>query len=151
MQDDLPRRKRLPHDVPPWVAEGAVFFVSVNCIEKGQNLLCTPSVAEVIAESFRFYHDRGNWFAHLLMVMPDHVHALMSFPREQSMRSVLSKWKEFVAKKTGVRWQRDFFDHRLRTDEDYTEKAHYIRMNPVRKRLVTRPEDWVYVWEFNKR
>lgn len=36
------------------------------------------------------------------------------------------------------RWQRDFFDHRLRSIESAAEKAQYIRMNPVRAGLVNR-------------
>ena len=148
MPGDLPQRKKLPHEVPPWVADGAVFFISVNCAPRGTDSLCRSSVASLIAESFRFRHERGDWFVHLLLLMPDHLHALMSFSQEQSMRSVMAKWKEFTAKKTGVRWQRDFFDHRLRADESYVEKAHYIRMNPVRKGLASQPEQWPYIWEF---
>jgi hypothetical protein len=41
-------------------------------------------------------------------------------------------------------WQRDFFDHRLRDDESFEEKAAYILNNPVRAGLVNRFEDWPY-------
>lgn len=51
-----------------------------------------------------------------------------------------------TAKQTGVQWQRDFFDHRLRSDESFGDKANYIRMNPARKGLVLREEEWRYVW-----
>jgi hypothetical protein len=60
------------------------------------------------------------------------------------MRQALSSLKEWVAKQTGVRWQRDFFDHRLRGWESGAEKAKYIRQNPVRGRLVERSEDWPF-------
>ena len=63
------------------------------------------------------------------------------------MKKTISNFKEIVAKKSGVRWQRDFFDHRLRTQESYEEKAHYIRLNPVRQQLVRAPEDWLFPWE----
>jgi putative transposase len=43
-------------------------------------------------------------------------------------------------------WQRGFFDHRLRADESFEEKATYVRMNPVRKGLVGRPDDWPHLW-----
>ncbi|MEY4488252.1 MAG: hypothetical protein RIQ79_760 [Verrucomicrobiota bacterium] len=62
------------------------------------------------------------------------------------MVKVMANFKEITAKKTGVRWQPDFFEHRLRTDESYDEKVFYVRMNPVRKGLVAHPEDWPYVW-----
>ena len=79
--------------------------------------------------------------------MPDHLHGLFSFSRDAEMRKIVSNWKEIAAKKAGVRWQRDFFDHRLRGNEGYAEKAHYIRMNPVRAGLVAEVAAWSYVWE----
>jgi hypothetical protein len=90
---------------------------------------------------------RRAWYAHLVVLMPDHLHALVSFSREVAMKKTVSNFKEFVAKQCGIQWQRDFFDHRLRADESYDEKASYIRMNPVRQQLVATPEAWPYVWE----
>jgi putative transposase len=62
------------------------------------------------------------------------------------MRRVVTEWKKFIARSCGVVWQRDFFDHRLRSDESWRDKAEYIALNPVRKGLVTRPEDWPHIW-----
>ncbi len=78
--------------------------------------------------------------------MPDHFHALVSLPPDREMKKVISNWKEIIAKKTAVAWQRDFFDHRLRAQESYEEKAHYIRMNPVRAGLAAKLNDWAFVW-----
>ncbi len=100
-----------------------------------------------IFESVEFRQRRGDWFVHLLLLMPDHLHMLVSFPRDTAMKAVIAGWKEIVAKKEKVRWQRDFFDHRLRAKESFEEKAHYIRMNPVRQGLVAAPQDWRFVWE----
>jgi len=82
--------------------------------------------------------------------MPDHLHALISFPHDRSMKSVIAKWKEYSTKHVGIRWQRDFFDHRLRSDESFDEKAYYIRMNPVRQNLVSEMTAWPYVWDPNR-
>lgn len=57
----------------------------------------------------------------------------------------MSDWKHFTARTLGIEWQRDFFDHRLR-HRSFVEKAHYIRMNPVRAGLVEKLEEWPYVW-----
>ena len=59
----------------------------------------------------------------------------------------ISTWKEHLAKQGGVKWQRDFFDHRLRSDESARAKASYIRENPVRKGLATSADTWLYVWQ----
>jgi putative transposase len=46
-------------------------------------------------------------------------------------------------------WQKGFFDHVMRSEESYSEKWLYVAENPVRKRLVPRPEDWPYQGEIN--
>ena len=63
------------------------------------------------------------------------------------MKKTMGNWKEILAKRTGIHWQRDFFDHRLRSHESYEEKAHYIRQNPVRAGLVNTAAEWKFVWE----
>ncbi|MGD1019727.1 MAG: transposase [Verrucomicrobiia bacterium] len=44
-------------------------------------------------------------------------------------------------------WQREFFDHVLRSEESYAEKWEYVRQNPVRAGLTARVEDWPYQGE----
>jgi len=142
----LPERKKLPHGTPFWVPDDAVFFVTVNCRERGINSLCHAPVAAMIRASVEFRMVRGDWWVHLFLLMPDHLHMLVSFPRDRSMRTVVHKWKEFVAKQGDIRWQRDFFDHRLRLDESRAEKAAYIRANPARAGLIKEGEIWPYQW-----
>jgi hypothetical protein len=43
-------------------------------------------------------------------------------------------------------WQRDFFDHVLRSSESYSEKWKYVRDNPVRAGLVS-IDAWKYAGE----
>ncbi len=140
------RRKQLPHDVPLWVPDGEVFFITICCMPRGVNQLCNPTTAHIVFESVQFRQDRGDWYVHIVLLMPDHLHALVSFPRDRSMRTVIASWKEFLAKRASISWQRDFFDHRLR-DRNYIAKANYIRMNPVKKNLTTDPASWPFVWE----
>jgi putative transposase len=84
---------------------------------------------------------------HFVLLMPDHLHALVSFPTSKDMKTVVTEWKKYAAHEFGISWQRDFFDHRLRNDESLRDKEDYIRMNPVRAGLVNRPEDWPRVWQ----
>lgn len=81
------------------------------------------------------------------MVMPDHVHGLISLPPDRELGTTLAAWKPYLTKTAPIEWQAGFFDHRLRSDESLQEKAHYIRINPVRAGLVKRPEDWPHIWE----
>ena len=142
-----PERKTLPHAIPSWVENGAEYFITVCTRPKGRNQLCRDVTANLIRESLWFRQDRGELWIHILLLMPDHLHAIMSFSPLVGMEKSLTDWKRYICIKAGIEWQRDFFDHRLRKDESYLEKAHYIRMNPVRAALVERPQDWPYAWE----
>ena len=111
--------------------------------------LCQSAVAEFLKDSLLFYQNQGELWVHVLLLMPDHLHAILSFSPTVGMRKSIAKWKRYAAREKGIQWQRDFFDHRLRKDESVVEKTHYIRMNPVRAGLVDAPEDWPYVWTFH--
>ena len=139
-------RKSLPHEIPSWVDDGAVFFITINCEPRGRNQLTTPTAESAIERSLHHQNSCGAWWIHLFLLMPDHLHGLISFSRETPMQSSIQNWKRFLARHVGIAWQRDFFDHRLRHDESLTEKWNYIRENPVRKGLAAKPDDWPHQW-----
>jgi REP element-mobilizing transposase RayT len=143
----LPQRKKFGHDPPGSVrTDKAVFFITICCDPRGQNQLCCADVARHLLDSVAFRNRRGDWWVHFLLLMPDHLHMLMSFPSAKPMAGVIAEWKKFIARTIGIRWQRDFFDHRLRKKDNFRAKEDYIRMNPVRAGLVSKPENWPYVW-----
>lgn len=78
--------------------------------------------------------------------MPDHLHALIGIDRQTSLAQLIRDYKRITAKLAGVRWQRNFFDHRLRHDESLAEKFAYICQNPVRAGLVGTEDDWPYIF-----
>jgi putative transposase len=143
---ELPVRKRLPHTTPQWVAEGSWFFVTINCERRDENRLCNPKTGPVVLDAAAHYHEKSIWHCRLCLLMPDHLHAIIAFPREPGIKTVLSNWKRFLTAKHRIPWQRDFFDHRLRDEHQLGEKTSYILMNPVRKGLCQRPEDWRWIF-----
>ena len=78
--------------------------------------------------------------------MPDHVHFLLSFPCERRLQNTVSKWKEWTAKSLRITWQRGFFEHRLRREESYSEKADYIMLIPIRAGLVATTQAWPHLF-----
>ncbi len=143
----FPTRKSLPHAVPPWVDDGAIYFFTQCLQDRTRSDLVQAETAPVLLAAVRNYHDRQIWFMRLFLLMPDHLHALVSFPAGQSLRVAWSSWKRYTAKATGVIWQRDFFEHRLRSHESWEQRARYIRENPVRKGLVTEGGLWPWYFE----
>jgi REP element-mobilizing transposase RayT len=140
-------RKFLPHDggpVNPTSAEGEVYFITICCIPRKTNQLANTETWRAIGETLSIRENSGDLTCRLALAMPDHLHGLFGFPGEKSMAKVISGFKSWLAKQSGIHWQRDFFDHRMRAVESADEKAKYIRMNPVRAGLVANPEDWPY-------
>jgi REP element-mobilizing transposase RayT len=104
-------------------------------------------------------HDHGvKLFLHAAVVMPDHVHLLITPWRDEDgnfygLAEILSGIKGASAHsvnrmlgRSGSVWQDESFDHILRSDESLAAQAEYICHNPVRKGLVTRPEDYRWLW-----
>lgn len=142
----LPVRKKLSHEIPNWVKDGAIYFVTINCARRTLNQLAHPAIANAVEQSLLHRQNLNQWWIHLFLLMPDHAHGLISFGREFSMRRTITDWKRYLSCRHGIEWQREFFDHRLRDDASLTEKWHYIRNNPVRQNLVEVPEQWPYQW-----
>jgi len=148
---DLPVRRKLPHAIPQWVAEGSWFFITIKCMPPGRNHLCQAETGDAVLAAMKYNREKLIWHCRLCLLMPDHLHAILAFPRESGMKMAIKNWKKYVAGKHDVDWQRDFFDHRLRDHHKLEEKTRYILMNPVRKGLCERAEDWVWVYRPNDR
>ena len=99
-------------------------------------------VARALLESVLFYQTKHRWHVMLFVLMPDHWHALISFPQEEAMLRVVGDWKRYQEKQHHILWQEGFFDHRICSDAELEEKAHYIRMNPVRAGLCAEMNQW---------
>jgi putative transposase len=96
-------------------------------------------------ETAALYDKQENWHLLVLLLMPDHLHALVSVGGDKLLSDLIQKFKRATTKFAGVRWQRNYFDHRLRNDESLVGKAEYIRQNPVRAGLISNADDWPYV------
>src|SRR3982751_2100452 len=108
-------RRALPHEPPHYIGTAdAVFFITICCKPKGLNQLCYRDVARQIFTSAQHYHGLHYWTVPLLVLMPDHLHMLVSFSDAAGMKKVVTNWKRYVARQIGIQWQRFFFDHRLR-------------------------------------
>jgi putative transposase len=88
------------------------------------------------------------WIVGEYVLMPDHLH-LFCAPRDPffSIESWIAYWKSRFSRayaRPECKWQSRGWHRRLRHEESYSEKWRYVWENPVRKGLVTRPQDWPY-------
>jgi REP element-mobilizing transposase RayT len=95
---------------------------------------------------------------HAVVIMPDHVHLLLSPLRDgdgwpfalvdilQCLKSATAHRINKFLHHSGPVWEEESFDHVLRSDESLKEKCEYIRQNPVKAGLVRRAEDYPWLW-----
>ena len=98
--------ERLHHRVPHWVQPGALFHIRVALDrEKEQEAFTVPPLAPAILDSAKFYEAALRWHITLFVLMPDHLHALLSFAHSESMSEVIRGWKRFHGRTNQVVWQ----------------------------------------------
>jgi putative transposase len=78
--------------------------------------------------------------------MPDHIHLLLNFPGDKTIARIIGEWKGWLGRHKGISWQRNFFDHRIRNNDQDWNKSEYVFNNPVRAGLVGKAEEWPYTW-----
>jgi len=124
---------------------GANWVFLTVCTEKRERWLAQTSVQRALHDIWQ--NTATAWLVSDYLLMPDHLH-LFCAPHDLkfTVERWLGFWKDRFAKThpdTG-KFQAGGFHHRLRDGENYAQKWQYVRENPVRAGLVTRPEDWPY-------
>ena len=96
---------------------------------------------------------------HTAVVMPDHVHLLLTPLRDSEgwpyplydllklIKGASARCINQQERKLGQVWQHESFGHVLRSEESQAEKSEYLRQNPVRKGLVGTPEEYPWLWQ----
>ncbi|MDP3024630.1 MAG: transposase [candidate division Zixibacteria bacterium] len=117
----------------PWL----VYHIIIGANEN-QNIFTDPiinqKVIEVLKNSVKFY--RYKLLSYCLM--PDHLHILVQATESpKDLRSFVRGFKSFSTKSAGKNlWQRSFYEHILRKEENVVDVANYILNNLVAKGLV---------------
>jgi len=80
------------------------------------------------------------------IVMPEHVHLLLSEPQQDTLAGALKSLKQGVSRRligdADHFWQKRYYDFNIRNYSQFVEKLRYIHRNPVKRGLCDRPEDW---------
>jgi len=140
----------------PKVAGATVFF-TVTLAERGSDLL----VREIglVREAVRATRVERPFGIDAWVVLPDHLHCVWTLPagdvdfstrwsviKARFSRSVREgvRRPSHVARRERAVWQRRFWEHHIRDEDDFAAHVRYCWTNPVKHGFVERPEDWPY-------
>ena len=132
-----------------YYGRGDLHFVTFSCYRR-RPLLGTVRARDQFVKALDEVRRRQAFLLVGYVVMPEHVHLLMSEPAKKNPSKILQVLKQKVsAELSAIRgnaefWQRRFYDFNVWGNEKFEEKLRYIHGNPVRRGLVGNPRDWVW-------
>jgi putative transposase len=108
--------------------------------------LGTPTARSLFERSLETMRARYEFFIAGYVIMPEHVHLLVSEPRRVLLAKALQALKLSVAVQSRQRpfWLHRYYDFNVCTEAKYTEKLRYMHRNPVARGLVSQPNQWAW-------
>jgi putative transposase len=138
---------------------GATWFFTVALAERRSNRLLVERV-DTLRGAFRHVQTHRPFRVDAIVILPDHLHCVWTLPpgdAEFSLRWGLIKARFSRAIPAGERrtesrmtrgergiWQRRFWEHLIRDEDDFARHVDYIHWNPVKHGHAARPGDWPY-------
>ena len=161
----------MPAGLRRYYGQGHLHFLTFSCYRR-LPLLKTVRARAIFLKELARVRDEMEFHLIGYVVMPEHVHLLLSEPRRGTPSTVLQKLKLRVARKMRKRrrvvkagqlrlpfeqqgealkafWQARFYDFNVYSRGKKMEKLLYMHANPVIRGLVKHPEDWPWSsWAF---
>jgi putative transposase len=122
---------------------GEFHFLTFSCYRR-RPYLSTVAAMELFEDALERVRLRYLFAVAGYVVMPEHVHLLVSEPKRALLSKAIQALKLSASMRSQERpfWQAHYYDFNVSTHEKFVEKLRYIHRNPVRRGLATRPEDW---------
>lgn len=131
-------------------APTCTYFVTTKTWENRQ-IFRVPENAEILIERFLNYRSNGAYLLHEFVVMPNHLHLLMTpvgdTSLEKAMQLIKGGSSHEIHLKRGHRmqiWQSGFHESTVRDADDFHARRRYIHLNPVEAHLADQTWDWIY-------
>jgi putative transposase len=133
----------MPLGLKRYQQEGDDHFITFSCHGR-QPYLSSSTSKDIFLDSLELTRRRYGFEVLGYVVMPEHVHILLSEPPEEPLSKALQSLKLSVSKRLTQRpfWQPRYYDFNVFTHNKRVEKLKYMHRNPVTRGIVERPEDW---------
>lgn len=148
----------MPNYRRAWSPGGTYFFTHALRVRHGNDLLVRH--IDALREAVRVVQRRHPFEIHGWVVLPDHFHCLIELPqgevdfalRWRLIKMLFSRaipadeWRSEILLRRRERgiWQRRYWEHLVRDEEDFRRHLDYIHINPLKHGLVQRVGDWPY-------
>lgn len=132
------------------------YFVTTVLLEWERRYFADFSCARCVVDEMRILHEDATVSSLAWVIMSDHIHWLFQLGEGTNLSATIKRFKARSAhrvnhylQRQGALWQKAFYDHAVRKDEDVRGIARYIVANPLRAGLVEHIGEyplWDAVW-----
>jgi putative transposase len=138
----------MPWGLKRYYGTGSLHFITWSCYRR-KPLLDNPARRDLLLAVLELMRVRYRFAVIGYVVMPDHVHLLISEPLIGDPSKIVQAVKLSVSRRLAISgeffgrlWQSRFYDFNLWSQQKEVEKLKYMHRNPVVRGLVESPEDW---------
>ena len=151
----------MPHGLKRFHQSAQSHFVTFTCYHRRRGF-DTPAVYDLFVDVLEQMRPHFALCIYGYVVMPDHVHLLLSEPHHGLLADAIHYLKLSFSKRLvaqvrarslganlgypsptpGVFWQKRYYDRNVRDEHEFVEKLRYIHRNPVKAGLCKLPEEW---------
>jgi putative transposase len=158
-------RVAMPEKLKRYYGRGDLHFVTFSCYQR-LPLLEKASARALVVKALERVREEYGFLLVGYVVMPEHVHLLISEPHRGTPSTVLHMLKQRISRRMRKEqqtalgqvneasreseadlrqfWQARFYDFNVFTEKKKREKLEYMHGNPVMRRLVGHPKDWLW-------
>jgi putative transposase len=121
-------------------------FITFSCFQR-QPLLHTEATKDTVQQILEQTRSQQGLRIAAYVLMPEHVHLLTNEPATDTLATFLQIFKQQTSRELKPPnqkqfWQRRYYDFNVSSPEKFTEKIQYTHSNPVKRGLVSKPEDY---------
>ena len=133
----------MPGRLKRFQSSGDLHSVTFSCYQR-KPYLSDGRTCEIFERALEAVRRRYVLFVYGYVIMPEHVHLLISEPKRSSLDVAIRALKTSVAKQSKFRpfWLPRYFDFNVYSESKFKEKLRYLHRNPIRRGLVYEPLDW---------
>jgi putative transposase len=137
----------MPWGLTRFHQSGQSHFVTFCCYHR-HRLLTTDESRRIFESAVERVRRSFSLHVYGYVVMPEHVHLLLSEPEKDTLADALKSLKQGVSRRligdADHFWQKRYYDFNIRNYAQFVEKLRYIHRNPVKAGWCERPEDWAW-------
>ncbi len=128
------------------------YFLTLTCAQR-RTVFTERRVVRNCSETLRSCSEKHGFAVLAYCFMPDHLHLLVEGGSQSDLPQFIKDFKQqtgytYRRSNSEILWQKSYYDHILRAEEDVPQVARYIVANPVRAALATVASDYPYSGSF---